>query len=122
MKMRVKQNKTKIIFGSFIVQAIHCSNVVVSNVKQHIVRTDLVKCVEDSLSISVVGVEGFGFLDGDDWLFKLLKPCPHEPSEDKGIPLHTQPFPATALVHFCLHTFGSRFRPCLPVCTVPVPP
>lgn len=63
-----------------------------------LICTDLAKCVEDSLSISVVRVQGFGFLDGDDWLFELFQPCPHEPSEDEGIPLHTQPFPATALV------------------------
>lgn len=73
-------------------------------VNQKRVCTDLVECVEDSLSIAVVRVQGFGFLDGDDRLFKLFQPCPHEPSEDEGIPLHTQPLPATALVQFCLHT------------------
>lgn len=72
------------------------------------VYTDRVKCVEDSLCIGVVGVQGFSLLGGDDRLFELLQPGPHEPSEDERIPLHAQPLPATALVQFCLHTFGRQ--------------
>lgn len=44
------------------------------------VYTDWVKCVEDGLCIGVVWVQGFSFLDGDDRLFELLQPGPHEPS------------------------------------------
>lgn len=72
---------------------------------QRRVTSDLVKCVEDSLRIGVVRVQCFGILNRDDWLFQLLKPCPHEPSEDEGIPLHTQSFPRTPLVKLCLHRF-----------------
>lgn len=34
--------------------------------------SDLFECVEDSLRISVIRVQSFGFLEGDDWLLKLL--------------------------------------------------
>lgn len=81
---------------------IQCS-IVVSDVDQQRVTSDLLKCVEDSLRISVVGVQGFDILSGDDWLFELLQPRPHEPSEDEGVSLHTQPFPRTTVVQLCLH-------------------
>lgn len=54
----------------------------------HDVTSDLVQRVEDSLSI-VFGVQSLSSLDGDDGFFELLQPCPHQPSQDEGIPLHT---------------------------------
>lgn len=64
--------------------------------------TNFAKSVEECFCIAVVRAYVFGLLDRDDWLFELLQPRPHESGEDEGIPLHTQPFPATALVQFCL--------------------
>lgn len=67
MKWRVKLKiYTYVNLGALL--SIHCSIYVVLNVNH------LVKCVEDSLSVSVGRIQGFGFLDGDDWLFKLLQP------------------------------------------------
>lgn len=87
---------------------IQCS-IAVSNVDHQRVTSDLLKCVEDSLRISAVGVQGFDILSGDDRLFELLQPRPHEPSEDEGVSLHTQPFPRTTMVQLCLHMI-SHFR------------
>lgn len=80
--------------------------VLLLSVNQHRETSNLVKFVEDSLRVSAVRVQGFGIVYGDDWLFKLLEPCPHKPSEDEGVPLHTQPLPRTPLVQLFLHRFG----------------
>lgn len=64
--------------------------------------TNFAKSVEECFSITVIRTYIFRLLDGDDRLFELLQPRPHESGEDEGIPLHTQPLPATALVQFCL--------------------
>lgn len=67
--------------------------------------SDLAEHVEDRFGIADVKIQGFGILEGEDGLFELLQPGPHDSSEDEGISFRAQPLPCTALIQLCLHTF-----------------